>query len=51
MARALADAPPITWQVVRDDTFLNMVQVTWTGLDGIVRRFLDLIPLDPPPDR
>lgn len=50
LAVALVDAPPIVWTgeiagaVLRD-------RVRWGGLDATIRRFLDLIPLDPPPDR
>lgn len=50
LAGALAGAPPILWTGRRSGD-LMVDRVTWTGLDATVRRFLDLIPFDPPPDR
>ncbi len=49
-ASALAEAPPVVWSG-RDDAKSARETVEWTGLRGVVRRFLDRLPLDPPPDR
>ena len=46
LAEALATAPPVCW-TGRDAED----RVEWADLDGLVRRFLDRIPLQPPPDR
>ncbi len=49
-AKALIDAPPLAWQAASDDADLSMLLLNWPGLEATVKRFLDLIPLDPPPD-
>jgi hypothetical protein len=49
-ASALAEAPPVVW-LGRDDAKTARETVEWTGLRGVVRRFLETLPLDPPPDR
>jgi hypothetical protein len=50
LARALADAPPVVWLGgSRGATLVDAMR--WSGLRGIVRRWLDALPLDPPPDR
>jgi hypothetical protein len=47
---ALADAPPVLWQRrheganIRDD-------LRWSDLRGVVRRFLDRLPSEPPAER
>jgi hypothetical protein len=50
LARSLAEAPPILWSG-RNDAAGTSDLVSWTGLRDLVRRFLDRLPLDPPPDR
>ncbi len=50
LARALADAPPIAWNGCGDLNSYSL-SLSWNDLDATVKRFLDLIPLDPPPDR
>jgi len=50
LAIALAGAPPVLWTGHRAG-LLMVDRIAWGGLDATVRRFLDLIPLDPPPDR
>jgi hypothetical protein len=49
-ASALAEAPPVVWSG-RDEAKTARETVEWTGLRRVVRRFLERIPLDPPPDR
>lgn len=46
----LAGAPPLTW-VGRNDRETTRDVVRATGLRGTVRRFLDRLPMDPPPHR
>jgi hypothetical protein len=50
LARALNDAPPVVWQG-RIDGPVARDEVVWNGLRGVVRRWLDALPLEPPPDR
>ncbi len=50
LATALGSAPPILWAGQRSGDLVADA-ISWHGLDALVRRFLDLIPLDPPPDR
>ncbi len=51
LALSLLEARPIsgfgTWQGTNAIRF----EARWPALDGLVRRFLDRIPLNPPPDR
>ena len=50
LAQALAEAPPVVW--VGGSHGSNLVDtVRWGDLRGVVRRGLDALPLDPPPDR
>jgi hypothetical protein len=49
LAAALAEAPPVLWWGRTDGPVARDV-VRWTDLRGLVRRFLDRLPLDPPPD-
>jgi hypothetical protein len=49
-ATALAEAPPVVWSG-RDDAQTARETIAWTGLRGVVHRFLERLPLDPPPDR
>ncbi len=51
LASALLEARPITWRGTGGEPNEWKVEGRWPGLDGVVRRFLDRIPLDPPPDR
>ena len=49
LAAALAEAPPIRW--AGDNEGNRTTDEVWAdGLDATVRRFLDRLPLDPPPD-
>jgi hypothetical protein len=50
LATALGEAPPIVWSGAWRDATSFRVQADWPGLDVAVRRFLGLIPLDPPTD-
>lgn len=50
LARALVDSPPILWSADREGPDACTIAAWWNGLDSTVRRLLDLIPLDPPPD-
>ena len=49
LAQALADAPPILWSG-RDDVAGSHDTLSWTGLRGLVRRFLERIPLADAPE-
>jgi hypothetical protein len=49
-ASALAGAAPVLWWGRRDGA-TSRDELRWTGLRGLVRRFLDRLPLEPPPDR
>ncbi len=44
LALALADAPPILWSGRNDNTSTRDT-LRWTGLRGLVRRFLERVPL------
>jgi hypothetical protein len=50
LAGALTDAPPVVWLGHTDGPAARDV-VRWTGLRGVIRRWLDALPLEPPPDR
>lgn len=50
LARALASAPPVVWQGGQDGTTSHDV-ICWTGLRTVIRRWLDALPLVPPPGR
>ena len=50
LAVALEGSPPIVWTGRNVGKTLRE-RFRWTDLDATVRRFLDLIPMDPPPDR
>ena len=50
LAQALLGAPPVILVGGREGN-RTVDRLTWPDLDATVRRFLDLIPLDPPPDR
>jgi len=47
---ALGAAPPVLWSGGGDGP-ATRDEVRWTGLRGVIRRFLDRLPMDPPPDR
>ena len=47
---AEADVPPVVWWG-RNEQQTTRDIVRWAGLHGLVQRFLDRLPLDPPPDR
>lgn len=49
MARTIAEAPPVVW-IGRDVEVGAREVVSWTGLRPLVHRFLERVPLDPPPD-
>ena len=49
-ALGLPDAPPAVW-VGSFDGSTSLDTVRWPGLKAVVRRVLDRLPLDPPPDR
>ena len=48
-ALGLADAPSAVW-VGRFEGSTSVDRLRWPGLKAIVRRVLDRLPLDPPPD-
>jgi hypothetical protein len=48
LARTLAESPPVVWWGHDDAPSAHDV-LRWSGLRDLVRRFLDRIPLDPPP--
>jgi hypothetical protein len=51
LALGLARTSPITWRGDWEAGRTLRLQGRWRGLDAGVRRFLESIPLDPPPDR
>jgi hypothetical protein len=51
LAEALSQAAPIVITGFWADVNLFDILVLWDDLDAPVKRFLELIPLDPPPDR
>ena len=51
LAKALSEARPIAWHGGWRSASAYTAVLTWDDLDAVVRRFLDLLPLDPPPDR
>lgn len=48
LAIALADAPPVVWEG-RDRGGTAVDLLRWSGLRGVVRRWLAALPLEPPP--
>jgi hypothetical protein len=50
LARTIAEAPPVVWSGKLEPSRASDL-VSWTGLRDGVRRFLDRIPLEPPPER
>jgi hypothetical protein len=48
-ALAVPDAQPVVW-TGRIDGTQSIDQIRWTGLKPLVKRILDRLPLDPPPD-
>ncbi len=46
----LRESLPILWWGDSDDV-TSRDEVRWSGLKGVVRRTLDRLPMDPPPDR
>jgi hypothetical protein len=48
LSRGLAGAPPIVWEG-RTEVGSARDLVRWANLRGVVRRWLDALPLDPPP--
>jgi hypothetical protein len=50
LATALAETRPIVWSGFWGDPGAFRIEGSWSGLDATVKRFLDRIPLDPPPD-
>lgn len=50
LALALAASPPVVWQGRNAGATARDV-ARWPGLDTTVRRWLDALPLEPPPDR
>ena len=50
LAATLAESPPLRWAGANEGN--RTLDEVWLGdLDATVRRFLDRLPLDPPPDR
>ena len=47
---ALKDAPPVLWSGGGDGPGTHD-ELRWAGLRGAIHRFLDRLPMDPPPDR
>jgi hypothetical protein len=50
LCAAVSEAPPFVWSGSWVGPGRFRVEGSWEGLDASARRFLDLIPLDPPPD-
>jgi hypothetical protein len=50
LAHALAEARPVIWSGFWEKPSMFRLDGIWRELDVTVRRFLDRIPLDPPPD-
>ena len=50
VALALAETPPVLWSGRTEGAVARDI-VRWDDLSGLVRRFLEHLPLDPPPDR
>jgi len=50
LSRALADAPAVVWEG-RTDKDESVDTVQWSGLRGLIRRWLEDLPMQPPPDR
>jgi hypothetical protein len=50
LALALAEARPVVWSGFWEMPGTFRVEGVWRELDGTIKRFLDHIPLDPPPD-
>jgi hypothetical protein len=48
LARALAQSPPIVWRGHADGE-VSRDEVRWGGFRGLVKRWLDALPLEPPP--
>ena len=51
LAGALAGSPPILWSGGWAGPEAFRLEASWSGLDSLTQRFLDRLPLDPPPDR
>ena len=51
LALGFAQTSPITWRGDWETGRILRLQGNWRGLDAGVKRFLELIPLDLPPDR
>jgi hypothetical protein len=51
LSRSLGDAPPILWSGTWKPPGGFQLEGIWNGLDATIKRFLELIPLDPPTDR
>ena len=49
VALALAETPPVLWSGRTEGAVARDI-LRWAGLSGLVRRFLEHLPLDPPPD-
>ena len=50
LAKSFQEAPPMTWVgFFEGDTLRD--QIRWTELSGVVKRWLEALPLDPPPDK
>jgi len=49
VALALAETPPVLW-TGRTEGAVTRDILRWDDLSGLVRRFLEHLPLDPPPD-
>ncbi len=49
LARALNASPPIFWEG-RTDERSSVDNLHWTGLKGFIRRWLESLPLETPPD-
>lgn len=50
LAQALAEAPPVVWQGRAEGENSRDI-VRWSGLRGVIRRWLEALPLETPPDR
>jgi len=49
LGKSMADAPPMIWTGRRDGNTLHD-QVRWDKLSGVIKRWLDALPLETPPD-
>jgi hypothetical protein len=50
LKRAMVSAPPLFWEGAPDERFGYFLNLRWSDIDETLKRFLESLPLDPPPD-